>query len=249
MKIFFRFLAVVTFLIVASTNTVFAAENQPTEETETNEVSELFTNFINEAFSDLNGLTVQDSMGNDITEEFIESVSNYYSLKDFKSIQDLIVSQDLSVSITQSTYLTNKDANKLNLEENALKGIELNAGIRGENVSKMFYHLETDESGTFTKEWATTLSGSFSYDTSTYRVTNISGPRVSLTVANFGTMFSPSIENVLGDNSYSGRSATFSANYDMKAVLGISFGDLPLGFTLDFGRHTDRFTAYPSVLQ
>jgi hypothetical protein len=201
---------------------------------------------------DLEGLDVFDSNGVDITNEFINTTSQYYALRDYKSIQDLIINQDLSVSHEVVTDI--KDLKNKGSELNALnfnKGLELNAltFTRTDHVSKRFYHIATDTKGKFTKDWVVTLSGSFSYNTSTYNVTSVTGPRISLTTANFGAMFSPALENVLTSNSRSGRTARFSANYTMRATFGLSVGDLPIGFKYNFGTFTDTFSANPSVLQ
>lgn len=203
-------------------------------------ISDLFIDFIDEVYEDLDGLSALDSNGLDITKEFINNTSRYYTVKDYKSIQDIIKDQDLSISHKISTDITNLQNEEL--------GINAVSGVRTESASQQFYHIATDKKGKFTKEWIVTLNGSFSYNTSTFKVTSVTGPRITLTTANFGALFAPALEGILTSNSYSGFAAKFTANYTMRATLGVSFGDLPINFNYDFGTHTDTFTAYPSVL-
>ncbi|KOO47168.1 hypothetical protein [Priestia koreensis] len=206
------------------------------------EVSKVFTDFIDQAYNNLDGLTVLDSKGYDMTQGFINYASQYYSINDYKSIQDKIVNDDLSISVTNQTEMSAKQYKEL--------GIKSLVGIKGENVSKIFYHRATDATKTFTKEWTVTLTGSFSYQTSPpFNVTSVSGPRVTLSNANFGAMFSPALEGLFTRNSHSSTSATFYTNYSMRAVLGVSVGSLPIGLNCNFGSHTDTFSAHPSVLQ
>lgn len=209
------------------------ASAQELEEPEL-EISSLFTGFMDEVYQNLDGLTVLDANGLDVTENFINKANEYYMVRDYKSIQDMIKNQDLSVSLEQREV------------ENPGE-IGLFAGdIKGENVSRQFYHLATDTKKKFTKEWLTTLNGSFSYNINTHKITSVSGPRITLTTANFGALWSPALESVLTNNYISGgTTANYSANYTMRATLGISVGDLPLGFNYNFGNHTDSFSARP----
>jgi hypothetical protein len=208
---------------------------------ESTEVSSLFIDYIDTAFNDINGFTVKDLSGLDITDEFIIKANAPYKTGDYRSIQNIIIEENLSLSYRENTPIDN--LNESGLEVNAL------SDIRGENVSEKFYHIAKDTKDKFTKEWVVTLSGNFSYNTSTFKVTAVSGPKVSLTTANFGAMFAPALEDIYTYNSSSGSTATFNARYKMRAVLGLSIGDLPLGFNLDFGTHTDTFNAIPSVLK
>lgn len=209
------------------------------EEPNKEEVSSLFINFIDQAFEDLEGLTVTNSYGKNITKEFVYTATSYHNIGDYRSIQNMIKYQDLSISHQVSSI---KRDNRLR------NSVEPNA-IRGENVSKRFYKIAKDSTGRFPKEWVVTLSGNISYDTRTYKITHASGPRVSLTEANFGQAFSPRIDNVTTSRSYKGSTATFKGSYTMKATLGLSIGSLPVGYNLNFGNHTHTFKAHPSVLQ
>lgn len=237
---------VFSFLFIASHNPVSAAEEHSTEVSTLNEVSKDFTKFIDDAFYNLSSLTVLDSAESDVTDEFVTTVTPYFNSNDYKSIQDVIVEQNLSVSI-QKIEDTKLPIKHNFLNENSELDFEM-ASIRSQNVSEYFYHLENATTGGLQKEWFTNLTGSFSYDDSTYKVTYVYGPVVSFT-HNFGAGFSASMTNVTTSNSKSGWYANYSATYTMTGSAGFSIGDLPIGFTFNFGRHTDKFTEIPSGLQ
>lgn len=233
---------VITLTLVLSCTTINSASANVTEESnENSEISSLFTNFIDTAFENTEDFTVKDLEGSVVTDRFIEVTSEPYEAADYRTIQNIIIENNWFLSYREHTPLDN-------LKES---GLEVNAlsNIRGDNVSERFYHIAKDSRDKFTKEWVVTLSGNFSYNTSTFKVTSVSGPKISLTTANFGAMFSPALEDIYTYNSSSGSTATFNARYKMRAVLGLSIGDLPLGVNLDFGTHTDTMNAYPSVLQ
>ncbi|MGE7603165.1 hypothetical protein ACQKL5_11730 [Peribacillus sp. NPDC097675] len=160
-------------------------------------------------------------------DQFVNETSQYYANKNYKEIQNVIKDQDLQVSYNRS--------------EDVIP--QTRGTIRGMSVSNHFYHLAKSTKGAFQKEWVTLLSGNFSYDSSTMQVTSVSGPRITLDSANFGAAFSPYMDGILTSNSKSGAGATFSANYTMKATLGASIGDFPIGFNFNFGNHTDKWTA------
>lgn len=193
------------------------------------ETSEWFTNFIDNIFSAPNGLKVLDKNEQDITEEFMEDASKYYDIGDYSSIQKMIINQNLDVS-----YSITEDVTPEN---------ELMNDIGTRNVSRMFYNLETDTSGRFTKEWLVTISGSYNFNRYTYQIISISPATLNLTTANFGAAFSPYLQNVSTNSTYSGTRATFGASYNMRATLGISIGDFPIGFDFNFESHSHSFTA------
>ncbi|MGD0032160.1 hypothetical protein SLT67_12420 [Paenibacillus illinoisensis] len=233
---------VITLTLVLSCSAITSASANVSEENnETSEISSLFTNFIDNAYENTEDLTVKDLSGSIVTDRFIEVTSGSYEAADYRTIQNLIIENNWFLSYREHTPLDN-------LNESGLQ-VNATSDIRGENVSERFYHIAKDSKDKFTKEWVVTLSGDFSYNTSTFKVTSVSGPKVSLTTANFGAMFSPALEDIYTYNSSSGSTATFNARYKMRAVLGLSIGDLPLGYNLDFGTHTDTMNAYPSVLQ
>lgn len=240
MRKFFSLVLTLT-LVLSCTTINSASANVKEENNEESEISNLFTNFIDTALENTEDFTVKDLEGAVVTDRFIELTAEPYAAADYRKIQNIILENNWFLSYREHTPLDNMK--ELGLEVNAL------SNIRGENVSERFYHIAKDTRDKFTKEWVVTLSGNFSYNTSTFKVTSVSGPKVSLTTANFGAMFSPALEDIYTYNSSSGSTATFNARYKMRAVLGLSIGDLPLGINLDFGTHTDTMNAYPSVLK
>lgn len=202
------------------------------------EVSELFVNFIGDAFNDLDHFTVNDSNGLDITKEFIESTTGLYNNQKYKEIRQIVLERNLSLAYSEATPLSSFDLNRVSL-----------TAVRSDSVSKQFYHIAQEKTGRYTKEWIVTLTGNISYDTSTYKITAVNSPTISLTKADFGALFAPALENVSTNGTHSGSTAIFSANYQMRALLGVSVGSLPLGFNLDFGTYYDSFSSPPPGLQ
>lgn len=206
-------------------------------DTSSSKVSEMFVNFIGDGFNNLDHFTVNDSNGLDITKEFIDLTTELFSQKEYKEIQQIVLERKLSLAYTNPT-LNVFDLNSFS-----------RAAVRSDSVSKSFYHIATESKGKFTKEWVVTLSGNISYNTSTYKITAVSSPTLSLTTANFGALFSPALENVSTNGSHSASNATFSASYQMRSVLGLSIGDLPANFNLDFGTYYDSFSSPAPGLQ
>lgn len=184
-----------------------------------------------------------NSAEEDITQQFIDFAHELYLEGDYKNIQSYIYENDLSISytvITDIDVISGQDG-----ESDFLTTDSTTMNIRSKNVSESFYKLATDTKDKFTKEWVVTLSGSYSYDSSTYRVTHTNSPVLRLTTANFGAAFSPYLQSITTSSSHSGSTATFRTSYTMMATLGVSIGDLPLGFTLNFGSHSHNFSNHP----
>ncbi|WP_373893977.1 hypothetical protein ACUL41_02360 [Virgibacillus natechei] len=229
------------------TNHVLAAEHNEENKVGENEASELFSSFMDKVFNDEDKLIVLDSSGSDITNEFIDTTDEYYKSGDYQKIQSIIKDKNLSISYGEKSYMDNAEVkeymNEAEVNENMSDDNDLNAVI-GIDDSREFYHIATDTSGRFTKEWTVTLSGSYLYNTITKQSYSLTGPVVDLTVANFGASFSPYLSNISTSNS-TDPLATFTANYTMEADLSIPIGDIPVGVTFDFGDYTDTLTSVP----
>lgn len=208
------------------------SQNKEYFELETNEfgVSSLFFNFINNCFMNLDGVQVIDINGLDVTKNFINETSHYYSLKDYEAIQNLIISKKLLVSyekiIPEKNY--NSDSQIMS--------------IKTQTVKKTFYHNEWDLEHKFKKEWTSTLTGKYSYNFNTRRIVSASSPTISFNT-NFGAAFVPSINNIRTNYSLSnsGMRLTFTGSYNMNATLGIPIGDLEIGYPIHFGNFRDIF--------
>lgn len=148
-------------------------------------VSTLFSNYIDAAFNGFNKLCVIDNNGLDITEKFIAETSIYYSSKDYKSIQELIITKNLQISYQEITAIAD------------LKALSI-APSETQHVSQKFYHIATESTGRFTKEWVTGLYGRYSYDLNNLTIISVYSPTLNLDVANFGAYFSPYLSNITG---------------------------------------------------
>ncbi len=197
-------------------------------------VSDFFTEFIDEAFKDLNQLNIVDSSGNDVTEEFIENNLNHYKSKNYEVIQKLIESENLSVSYEELEHDLSKS--QMNIQGSNIT----------ENKSKITYHIENAEGTSFRKEWTTQLIGRITYESNTHRIVSAGDPILSLKLANFGAAFSPYLDRISTGKQINSTTVDFSGTYTMKATLGFEIGGFPVGKTLDFGRYTDSFRAVPS---
>lgn len=186
-------------------------------------VSELFANFLDESFSHIDDLIVEDSNGVEITKHFIDVASTYYAENDYVSIQDMIKNENLTVSYKVVSNITPKG------------NFAPMSNIRSKSVSQNFYHIASDKG--ITKEWTTKLYGTFSYDINTYNITSASNPTFTLLNANFGTAFSPVVKSVSTSRTISGRSVTFNASHRMMATLVLPIIGIPIGTEYDFGTH------------
>ncbi|MNK57577.1 hypothetical protein D3C87_766360 [compost metagenome] len=248
MKRLLTVLATSALALSLSTSSVFAADNSSSKLKENtiqeniqlksnNEVSQLFSNYIKDAFNNLKSLNVRDSSGTDITQSFITDTSESFHNGDFKKIKDIIQEQNLSIS-----YAVSNPAKKSN-------GFETES-VSGESVSKRFYHSATDKTlNSYTKEWVSEVSGTFSYS-GTWQVTSTSTPVLSLPVSSWGTSFSPYFSSVSTYSSHSGYNATFTASYNMRSTVTLPvLGSFGISKDLDFGNYTDSFTASASGAQ
>ncbi|MGY3716830.1 hypothetical protein ACWE42_15040 [Sutcliffiella cohnii] len=198
---------------------VLFSTNVSANEIEKQDVSELFINFIDQAFEETSTVTALDSNGFDKTEEFINIASKYLNNLDYKSIQELIKEDGLEVSFAEMEELYDDDMIFTTM-----------SNIRSRSVSQQFYNLATSNRN-HSAEWVVTVYGTFSYDANTYRVTHTNNPSISLTVASFGALFSPYMTSVSTSSSYSGSTATFRASYTMMAEQGVR----PVAVTHNYG--------------
>lgn len=112
------------------------------------------------------------------------------------------------------------------------------------SVVEYFYRLSYDTTGKYRKEWQTQLAGTYYQDIGTGQITGATSPSLTLSYTNFGAAFSPYMNGVRTNYSINTATnkVTFTGTYHMYATLNFSVGDLPLGFTLDFGSYQDVMT-------
>lgn len=193
-------------------------------------VSTLFSEFIDDCFLNLEKVQVLDDNGLDVTKWFIDEVSNYYSLRDYKAIKKLIVGENLLVSYEKVT------------SEKSFEPANEMMGIREETADKTFYHCEWDLKGKFQGEWTSTLTGKYSYNYNTRRIISASSPTITFN-PNFGSQFTPEFNNINTDYSLSssGTRLTFTGSYNVNATLNIPVGDFDIGYPINFGNFRDVF--------
>ncbi len=226
-------------LIFVKTLLIFGAGVSASDE-EKSEVSEVFINYIQEVFKDLDRVTVLNTNGSDVTADFIDTASKYYFTGDYQEIQNLISHEGLSVSYTDIKEIALTEDDYLNSAN-----FTIMSNIRSKSVTEHFYVIATDANYGHTKDWVITLSGSYSYDVNTYRVTHTNSPSLSLSSAAWGAAFTPEIQSIRTSHSHSGSTARFTGSYTMLGLVGISVGSIPIGFKLNFGGHSHSFQDHP----
>lgn len=146
------------------------------------EDGEIFKAFIDNCFNDLTAFSVMDLNGNNVTDEFIDSASDYYNQGDYESILNIIENKNLEISYRV-----------IESEEQIGSGAR---AITTQKASDYFYHIGYDSTGTFRKEWVTKISGSYNCNLATGTITSVSSPTLSLYSASFGSAFSPYLDDV-----------------------------------------------------
>lgn len=205
-----------------------SAMEQDSNSKHQSEVSDLFIEFVDNAFSNLDTLEAKDSKGEDVTKLFIRQAQPLFNKKDYKSIQDLIIEQDLDVSYAEINEVKLASGDEFTTD-----------AIRMTRVSRNFYARGT--SGGWTKEWIVTLTGDIHYDDRSFKITSVSSPRLSLKTANFGMYWSPYLDNISTSGKHNGNIATFTGKYTMKATVYV--GGIPIPITYNFGSYTHSFTS------
>lgn len=227
---------------------LFFATTVSADDKESEEVSDVFVNFIVKSFDNPEEMEVLDSNGNDITQNFINETNKLYEEDNYQAIQDIIDDQNLSISYERNKKLTEseqKDYLKKPEVTEKLKGNSINIdnninAINTKSKTKVFYHLESASS--FTKEWTTDITGHITYKTLPMKQIMLVTEDYNWD-ANFGAAFNEYQENISTSSSYTGLKGTFKASYKMMATLQepITGIDLPIG-DYNFGNHTDSFS-------
>lgn len=200
---------------------------------ETSGVSDFFVNFTDKALSNIDTLSITNSKGTDVTNKYVKRFTEYYSLKDYKSIQELIENDGLVVSYEVREIAPNSEA------------IITPIATTLERFSKTFYHIAQDSGKKFpTKEWTSTISGSAVVDPSHGTVISSSSPTLSVDT-NFGAAFDSNVQSISTGYTLHPSTIDYYASYHMTATLGVPIGDFTVGYPLDYGSYYDKFTAYP----
>ncbi|WP_144032207.1 hypothetical protein [Amphibacillus jilinensis] len=208
------------------------AANSLSEKTENSEVTDLFVEFIDLMFEHEDNILVTDIFGSNVTQWFKEDANIMLQQDDYQSIHELVIQNNWIIGYSETENLTKKnDFSVMN-------------DIRSRSVSYNFYGYGTNSTTTnsFPKEWVVTLSGTFSYNINTYRITSAPEPNLTIRTANWGASFSPFLENVSTSSSISGSTVNHSASYKMGGTLALPIGSIPIGHPLDYGRHHHTIT-------
>lgn len=209
MKKLFGFLTA----LILTCSTIFSI---PVNAQETNNVSDVFKNYITECFENPDNVKVIKNEEN-ITNYFFETFTPAFNNNDLLSIQQFLY--DDGVQISYAEY-----------------GPETRA-TESRSVTYQFPDYSTDSTGRFSKEWIVCMQCYITWDANTYRITNYNTPIIYLSTASWGTGWSPYITNVYTNTPVvnSNRTAvTFSGGYTM---MGSYSHYLPWGTTFNFGSH------------
>ncbi|EFI69499.1 hypothetical protein BFZC1_06968 [Lysinibacillus fusiformis ZC1] len=206
--------------------------------------SQIFDEFINNFFKDTSKVNVTNSVGLDYTKEFLSTTEILYTQNNLQENKRFIVDNKLLLSygtVTEKVGSTNKELEELNLQAGTLNTLKSASGTQS------FYHIGYDAKNKYQKEWITYVTGSYTYNTTTYQIVSAQNPTISLS-ANFGAAFAPYMDNVSTSASISGGTVTFKASYNMVSGVVLPILDYGVGQTLNYGNHTDQFKAYAGTI-
>ncbi|MDC6266378.1 hypothetical protein [Lysinibacillus fusiformis] len=201
--------------------------------------SQIFDEFINSFFNDTSKVNVTNSVGLDYTKEFLSATENLYTQNNLQEIKRFIVDNKLLLSYGTETEKVG--STELNLQAGTLNNVKSASGTQS------FYHIGYDAKGKYQKEWITYVTGSYTYNTTTYQIVSAQNPTISLS-ANFGAAFAPYMDNVSTSASISGGTVTFKASYSMLSGVVLPILDYGVGQTLNYGNQTDQFKAYAGTI-
>lgn len=189
-----------------------------------------FIKFIDGYFKNHNNYVVVDIYGNDVSKSFYQDNIELYKSSDYYDIR-VNMFDNISYFSTK-TVQTQKSANGV-LALSQLK-----------NISNSFYQVVRSDDYPHPFEIQYQISGSFHYNPNTGIITDCSDATLKLTHSNAGAMWSVSLNDVstgseIASDKYS---VTFTAYFGVTATLGISIGDLPIGYTCDYGHYYNSVT-------
>lgn len=173
------------------------------------------------------------SDGTEVEEALKDKIENLYENGEIEEIQKLILAEQIEFSYTNERTVKTIDKGDLKVPYQEITVTR----------SETFYHLETDTSGKYTKEWTVVIEGTFTYENLENQILTADNPSISIGTASFGSAFVPYMGNVVTYTpSINGSSVYFSAKHTMYADLYLY--NVKVG-TYNFGTHTDGFTESP----
>jgi len=216
----------------------FSQEAQAESFTPENNDSEFFNDYIKDFFDDTKKVNVTNSYGMDYTKEFLDIAEKLYTQNNLQEIKQLIVDKNLSISYETETIKPVESTNN--------KQLSTLSTLKSVTRTQSFYHIAQDSRKNFEKEWITYLTGTFTYNTSTYQIVSAPSPSFSLS-ANFGASFVATADNLSTSATKSGDKVTYKASYKMVATAGIPVGSYGVGVPINFGTYTDQFHTYAGI--
>lgn len=188
------------------------------------ESNPIFFDFISNAT--ISEIEVVDSSGNIVNNRYSDDIKNDLISENYDKVIESLTKYDLVLLYENKEV----DSNKI-----GIFSVETDV-----NFDKDYYHLKTDSTGKFKKEWLTNLKGSYR-ENSDGTFTASGNPRISVT-ADFGGSFSIKADGYSTGYSYKNdeKELNFYGSYNMDAdaVIPIKIAGLefPIGFTFHWGQ-------------
>ncbi len=222
------FLLFIALFIFSWGNSISYANNVE----ENNEVSALFINFINEAYSDMDKFRVINQDREDVTDYFINKTRVLFETKDYKAIQEIIINERL-VPSTETT-IVNKNNNDL---------MRASRTQYCYDIISHSYNLQGQ-----VQYWEVILGGTIVYNPNNGEIYSASNAGVSL-YDDSGINQQLSARIISASTGYNIQSSKvqFYATYSMEArVNGFIDGmDLVKYQSVSLGTHNVQFYGYP----
>ncbi|MBN4050849.1 MAG: hypothetical protein COA82_09880 [Alkaliphilus sp.] len=219
-----RIIAYLVFsIIIASTFfTSFAYVVNKSLMEEIQESNPIFINFLSDSKN--SEIKVINSVGKTVNDMNSVFIKKNLVLGNYEEVYNSLKKFNLSLSYETSEKVENKQ-NRDNMPMIIDSEVKFN---------RYYYHLETDNSGMFSKEWLTILSGRY-MENADGTFTALGSPRINVE-ADFGASFSVNPHSYSTGYQYqdSNQTIVFDGSYTMKATLvfPVTIG----GFTFPIGR-------------
>lgn len=221
-------LLIIALFIFSMDNTISYANSIKVND----EVSSLFIDFMNEAFSNINKFYVTNQDGEDVTDYFKKEVEILLDRRDYKAIQKLIISENL-VPYIESTIDTKNNDGLMRASRTQLCS----------DIITHSYNLQGE-----IQTWEVLLTGTMTYNPNTGEIYTASSPSLSL-YDDSGIHYNlrARILDVQTDKIILSSRVQFYATYRMEArvngyVPGTDLGPYQI---VDFGIYRPQFYAYP----
>lgn len=225
-------------IVISSTTTVFAEPdieeiNMTILTSDNNLLEKTLTDAFNTEEKNSSFPIFKYSDGTKVENIKVKKIIDMYKNDEVKDIQHFLLEEKIVIS-----YTIDRQVSKI--DKNGLKGPYQEITV---TRSEIFYHIATDTSGNYTKEWTVIIEGTFTYENLENQILTAENPSISIGTASFGSAFSPYMGNVVTYTpTIDYTSVNFSAKHTMYADLYLY--NVYVG-TYNFGTYTDEFTETP----